>query len=402
MTNDNHLGDWGTQFGMIIAAIEQESRSKSQELRIPRSVGELEDLYVDFNKRIEIDETLLEKAREAFARLENGDMGTRGIWQKAYDVSMKDFEELYQKLGVAKFEHQNGESVYEKMMPAIIKECQEKKIARLSEGASIVEFPNMPPAILVKSNGTTTYFTRDLATIRKRLDEADLQADLYIYEVGVEQTLHFRQVFSAAKRLWPEDLAKVELVHVAHGRLSLPEGKMSTRKGNTIKLEDLIFRAGEEAKDEVIGLGAVKYNELKRSPIMNYVFKWEEALNMEGNSAPYLMYAYVRTRSVLAKASESQESRVKSQELNEDERGMMRWLVRFGEGEIVESAARNFAPQQMCTYLFELAQRFNGFYERNKVIGGENEVLRLLIVKETGKVIKKGLRLLGIEVPEKM
>ncbi len=272
-----------------------------------------------------------------------------------------------------------------------------------SEGAWIVKYLDkdgkeyMPPAMLLKSNGTTTYFTRDLATIKKRLSDPELKSDLYIYEVGTEQTLHFRQVFAAVELLgWAK---KEQFVHVAHGRLALPEGKMSTRKGNTIKLEDLLGRASEAATDERIAVGAVKYNELKRAPEMDYVFKWEETLSMDGNSGPYLQYVYVRCRGVLDKVKEKFGT---TDSLNEDERKLLTSLLRFGEGEIVENAARNFAPQLICTYLFDLAQRFNGFYERNRVGGSENEGFRLLLTAVTGQVIKNGLAMLGIEVVEKM
>lgn len=284
----------------------------------------------------------------------------------------------------------------------------------------------MPPAMLVKSDGSTTYFTRDLATVKMRLNNPGLKSDVYVYEVGGEQRLHLKQVFVAANKLWPEETKNVQFVHVAHGLLSLPEGKMSTRKGNTIKLEDLIFEGwmkswrliaekegyrGENPSDEqknradTISIAAIKFNELKRSPGMDYVFKWDEALSMEGNSAPYLQYVYVRTRGILNKSGEKIDKVMGDNKefTNEDERNLARWLLlRFAEGEVVESAAKNFAPQQLCAYLFETAQKFNGFYERNKVIGVENQSLRLSLTLLAGEVIKKGLEIIGIETVEKM
>jgi len=414
VTNDNHLGDWGTQFGMIVAAVEE----KNLEV-LKMSVTDLENLYVNFNKRIEEVPELKDKAREAFARLEKGDEAARKIWKECIGVSMKEFDDIYGRLGV-EFEHEYGESTYEKMMPAIIEEALDTGVAIKGEGgALIVKFEKdgkeyMPPAMLRKSDGTTTYFTRDLATIRKRLDESDLKSDLYVYEVGSEQTLHFRQVFEAARMLW-EDAQRVEFKHVAHGRMTFGGEKMSTRKGTTIKLEDLIFRAGEEAKkiakervsdnvSEKIGLGAVKYNELRRSPESDYDFRWEEALSMEGNSGPYLQYVYVRTKGILEKAGlQGQALQVVRPGLNNDEKALVRWLVlRIGGGEMVESAAKNFAPHLICQNLFELAQRFNGFYDRNRVIGVEEQGLRLMLVAVTGLVIKSGLEILGIETVEKM
>jgi arginyl-tRNA synthetase len=325
---------------------------------------------------------------------------------------MKEFGEIYKKLDVG-FEHTYGESAFESLMPEVIKLAKEKNISSVGEeGALIVRFEDekgkeeMPPAMLVKSDGSTTYFTRDLATIKFRLTKPELKCDEYIYEVGGEQRLHLKQVFASAKKLWPEETKNVEFVHVAHGLLSLPEGKMSTRKGNTIKLEDLLNKAEEKAVGgAVMSIGAVKYNELKRSPVMNYIFVWDEALSMEGNSAPYLQYVYVRTRGVLNKSGEKIDKVItdKKEFANDDERSLARWLLlRFAEGEVVESAARNFAPQQVCAYLFETAQKFNGFYERNKVVGVENQSLRLALTLLTGEVIKKGLKILGIETVEKM
>ncbi len=398
VTNDNHLGDWGTQFGMIIAAVEEDGVDISK-----MDVAGFEEIYVKFNKKVEVDPQEKDKARDAFARLERGDKRAREIWQKACDISMVEFREIYKKLGVPDFEHEYGESTFLDTMPEVIEEMKNKGVTEESQGAWIVKYLDkngkeyMPPAMLLKSNGTTTYFTRDLATIKKRLSDPELKSDLYIYEVGVEQTLHFRQVFAAAELLgWAK---KEQFVHVAHGRLALPEGKMSTRKGNTIKLEDLLGKAEEAATDERIAIGAVKYNELKRAPEMNYVFKWDEALSMEGNSGPYLQYVYVRCMGILEKVGDKFGTTLS---LNDDERKLLTALLKFGDGEIVEGAARNFAPQQLCAYLFDLAQRFNGFYDRNRVGGSENEGFRLLLTAVTGQVIKNGLALLGIEVVEKM
>lgn len=444
VTNDNHLGDWGTQFGMIIAAIEEDTNFDWESA----DINKLEEIYVTFNKRIEENPELRAMAKDAFLRLEKGDVSARNIWQKSIDISMNEFDEIYKKLNV-EFEHVYGESAFESLMPDVIAQAKEKNISSVGEeGALIVRFEDekgkeeMPPAMLVKSDGSTTYFTRDLATIKMRLTKPELKCDEYIYEVGGEQRLHLKQVFATAKKLWPEETKNVEFVHVAHGLLSLPEGKMSTRKGNTIKLEDLLGKAIEKSIQTIsaranivvpwkmnerinsgesvsrdlninevktvskdVSIGAVKYNELKRSPVMNYIFVWDEALSMEGNSAPYLQYVYVRTRGILNKSGEKINKIIsdKKEFSNDDEKGLARWLLlRFAEGEVVESAAANFAPQQLCAYLFETAQKFNGFYERNKVVGVENQSLRLALTILSGEVIKKGLLILGIETVEKM
>ncbi len=408
VTNDNHLGDWGTQFGMIIAAVEEENLDISN-----MSIGELEELYVRFNTRIAENPDLKEKAREAFLRLEQEDTNARKIWQLAIDVSMKEFNEIYKKLGVS-FENMNGESIYEQEMLQILADLKEKGIATEGErGACIVKFEKdskeyMPLAMVTKSDGATTYLMRDLATIQKRLTDKNLQADLYVYEVGAEQTLHFRQVFEIARMLWPEETKGIRFTHVAHGLLTLPEGKMSTRKGNTIKLEDLITKAGDEAREFVknesvdvdrMAINAIKYNELRRSPELNYVFRWEEALAMEGNSAPYINYAYVRAKKIVDGGSSIVDKQIW---FEGEEKELARLLMKFAEGEVVEEAARNFAPHLVAGYLFEVAKKFNAFYDHNKVLGSEREAKRLALVKAVVEILKKGTELLGIEVVEKM
>lgn len=405
---DNHLGDWGTQFGMIIAAVEEKSLDVSK-----MTVPELEELYVEYNKRIEEeqDDQLKERAREAFLRLEKGEKGARKIWQAAKDVSMEEFDRIYQKLGVT-IEKAYGESYYEPIMPKVIAMMEEKGLVSEGEGgAKIVEFKEnekdiLPPAMLVKSNGTTTYFTRDMATIWFRLfgEDREMHADLYIYEVGAEQTLHLRQVFAAAIKMgW---IKMGQCVHVAHGLMTLPEGKMSTRKGNTIKLEDLLERSkdkaaqmGDKEISDILAISAIKYNELKRSPQSNYIFRWEEALSMEGNSAPYVNYAFVRAKKIIDQ-KDIDENVLAG--FNDDEKKLLRWLVRFSEGEVIQAAAKNYAPQQVCAYLFELAQRFNAFYDKNRVLGEENESQRLVLVKGVMMALKNGLAVLGIEAVEKM
>lgn len=411
VTNDNHLGDWGTQFGMIIAAVEEEKLVVSE-----MTISDLEDLYVRFNRRLEDYPNLRDKAKEAFLRLENGDMDARKIWKESVDISMKEFDEIYSRLGVS-FEHAYGESYFEESMSKIIEIAKNTGVAVDGEnGAVIVKFEKdgkeyMSPAMLVKGDGTTTYFTRDLATIWQRITEEELISDLYIYEVGGEQRLHMRQVFETAKKLWPKETKGRDFVHVAHGLLSLPEGKMSTRKGNTVKLEDLLGRASEEAKDKAegkynekvssqMGINAVKYNELKRSPGMDYVFLWEEALSMSGNSAPYINYAYVRARKMVINIKELTVS--KPLIFEGEEKELARFLMRYLEGEVVQDAANNFGPQILSTYLFELAKRFNGFYDRNKVLGDTREKERVVLVSGVGKVLKHGMNLLGIEMVKEM
>jgi arginyl-tRNA synthetase len=401
---DNHLGDWGTQFGMIIAAVEEKNLEIGQ-----MTIEDLERIYVSYNQRIETEPELQEKAREAFARLEKGEEKARKIWQEAMKISLLEFEKVYEQLGV-KIEKAYGESFYEDKMAKVIEEAKQKSLVRESEGALIMEFEKLPPAMLVKSNGTTTYFTRDLATVWFRLfgDDSDMRADLYIYEVGSGQTLHFKQLFEVVEKLgW---INKDRLVHVAHGWMRLPEGKMSTRKGNLVNmgelLEEAVDKAVELADGEMeiakkVGVGAVIYNELKHAPETDYVFLLEEAMNMEGDSGPYLQYSVVRGRAVLAKAKNDIDHLTFNIDyFGEEERRILRYLYRLSE--VVEVAARTFSPNLVCSYLFELASRFNRFYNKEKIIGSDKEKERLLLTMAVVQVLENGLGVLGVEVPERM
>lgn len=398
---DNHLGDWGTQFGMMVAAIEE------KDLRVADlSVEAMEDLYVSYNKKAKEEEGFLDKAREAFARLENGDEKTRQIWKEMVEKSMEEFDRIYKLLDVS-IGNAYGESAYEQMLPEVIREMKDKGISKLSQGAYIVEFPNMPPAMLVKSNGTTTYFTRDMATIKFRNENPELKADLYVYEVGAEQQLHFQQVFAAAEMMgWGK---KEDFIHIWHGLILGSDGKkMSTRKGTTIKVEEwlkeMVTKAEAINKDSAkkVGIGAVKYFDLKHDPKTSYRFDWEEALRLEGDSGPYLQYAVVRAKAVVEKLAARKISDVSIGEIawQSEETAVLRALYRFPE--VIEDAAKQFAPNLLTTYLFELAKRFNSFYNKHQIVGSEEEVSRLMLTMATAKVLEKGLDVLGIGVPSKM
>lgn len=401
---DNHLGDWGTQFGMIIAAVEE------AELDIEKmSVSEMEALYVDFNERIKKDENLREKAKEAFVRLEKRDKSALAIWKKSIDSSMKEFDKIYDLLGV-KIENAYGEGFYVNMWDEIIEDAKKRGLARESEGALIMDLgEDLPPGMFLKSDGGTTYFTRDLAAIKYRQGNLGLKSDLYVYEVGAEQTLHFKQVFIAAEKLG--FCNKNSLVHVAHGLVLGEDGKkMSTRKGTGMKMEKWLSEAVKKASEinkesaQKVGVGAVKYFDLKHSPQTSYKFKMEDALSLEGNSGPYLQYTAVRCKSVLEKAGDLPTGILPVGELNEEELGVFRWLDRFPE--VVSDAAREFAPNLVCNYLFELAQRFNTFYNKHRILDEtltlEEKSFRLGLTKSVKQVLDNGLGLLGIEIPEKM
>lgn len=402
---DNHLGDWGTQFGVIIAAVELYGIDMDK-----TSVGELERIYVDYNKLIEEDVSYKEKARDAFARLEKREEKAVLIWEKSLAISLAEFDRIYQVLGV-KIDHAYGESHYEELMKDVVIPQVSSKIGKESQGAIIVEFEGMPPAMLVKSNGTTTYFTRDLATIYFRQNNPELKSDLYIYEVGSEQELHFRQVFKAAQMMgWIEE---GQCVHVSHGLMSLPEGKISTRKGRTVNLEELLERSVEEARLKIgedrevdrevvakaVGIGAVKFNELRHTPRSDYVFRFEEALNLEGDSGPYLQYALVRCRAILNQAGEIDNGVF---DFEENERRLVAELSYFGY--VKEVVARTFSPNLLCSYLISLSGEWSSFYNNVRILQSEDEdkKRRVWIVRVTEKVLSEGLEILGIPTLEKM
>lgn len=415
---DNHLGDWGTQFGKLICQIERKNKKekiKNGEL----TINDLEELYVEFHRDMEKDPQLEDEARKWFRKLEDGDPKARKIWQACVDVSLKEFGRIYQLLNV-KIDFAHGESFYLDKMEAVLADCRKKGILQESQGAQVVEIPGEPvPGMLVKSDGATTYLLRDLATIKFRMEEWN--PDLYIYEVGADQTFYFRQVFAVAEKLGYGKPS--QFVHISHGLIRWPTGKFSTRKGDTIHLEEVLSEAIEQAralcqkagvaKDlsekereavaQAVGVGGVKYNDLKQNPKTDVIFDWEQILSLSGNSGPYLQYTYARTQSVQRKAK-SEKRKVKIDDakgcLNAEEIALLRTIYKFPE--IVAEAAGEYSPNLICNFLFDLARKFNHFYDKHRIIGEENEEFRLLLTAAVGQVLKNGLNLLGIRTLERM
>ena len=409
---DNHIGDWGTQFGEIIFQIKRKNLDPKK-----LTVEEMEKLYVEFHKEAEKNPEIIENGKQWFKKLEKGDKEARRIWKICVKKSLKEFEKIYKMLGI-KIDFTLGESFYEPMLKGIIEELKRKKIAKESQGAQIVEFENLPPAILVKSDGTTTYFTRDLATIKYRLKR--WKPNLIIYEVGSEQKLHFQQLFRTVKLLnWTK---KTKFVHVAHGLYRLKGGKFSTRKGKTVHLEEVLKEAIERAKRiveksktspnltkkekekiaKIVGIGAIKYNDLKQHPSKDIIFDWEKILNLKGNSAPYLQYTYVRAKSVFRKAKKFKFC-FQNPELKETELEILRDFVKFPD--ILKEAAFRFSPNLLCDFLFELAKKFNFFYDTLPVLKAKSEKIRnfrLTLTLAVSFLIKNSLNILGISVPERM
>jgi arginyl-tRNA synthetase len=417
---DNHLGDWGTQFGKLIVALKKWGENEPSNF----TIKELEGLYIKFHKEAEKDTSLEDEARAWFKKLEDGDQEARKIWQACVKSSLKEFERIYDLLGV-KIDFILGESFYEDKMDEIVADAQKKGVAKKSEGALVIEVPGIrAPVILLKSDGATTYHTRDLATIEYRV--RTWKPDLYIYEVGAEQTLYFKQVFGAAALLGYGKLE--QFVHIGHGLIRRKEGKFSTRQGMTIHLEEVLQEAMRRARElaqeagiskdlsarvreriaRAVGIGAVKYNDLKQGPERDIIFDWDKILSLEGNSGPYLQYTYARAQSVLRKAGKFHLAGVHPHTFevggfNEEEMAILRTIYKFPE--VVLGAAKNFAPNLICNFLFDLAQKYNNFYNLHPIIKAPSPEIvdfRLALTKSTAQAIKNGLTLLGIEALERM
>lgn len=412
VVGDNHLGDWGTQFGKLLYMLHEKNMIEPKKPK-DFDIAKLEELYVEFHKLVESDPSLEDAARGWFKKLEEGDPEAKEIWQKCVDVSMKEFDRIYKLLGV-KIDFAFGESYYLSEMRQLVEDPAFKNhLSKGEDGAMIINLSKEgieTPLMVFKSDGATTYATRDLATIKFRVRKWD--PDILIYEVGAEQSLHFQQVFAAARLIGLVD-KKVELVHTAHGLYLAPDGKkFSTREGKTVKLEEVLNEAIKRAEKlgnssekvaKEVGIGAIKYFDLMHSVGSNVVFNWEKMMNLEGNSGPYLQYTVARTNSVLAKAKNwkiGSSMKIDNLELKNEELKVLRGLFRFSE--TIEIAAKTYSPSLLCNYLYELASKFNGFYNAERIINSENEEFRLALTFGVGQVLKNGLKLLGIETPERM
>lgn len=412
---DNHLGDWGTQFGKMITAIKRWADKPVTEM----SVEDLEKLYVKFHAEAEAetDESLNEEGQQWFAKLENGDKEAKEIWQMCVDVSLQEFNRVYDLLNVH-IDNAHGEAFYENMLKEIVDEMKKKGLTKESQGALIVELPNMPPAMLLKSDGATTYFTRDMATVKYRLNE--WKPDMSIYEVGADQILHFQQVFAASKLMgWEPPLG---FVHVAHGMFRWNDGKFSTRRGDTIHLSDVIDKAMEEAKKvaekssvnkemsteekekmiEAVAIGAIKFNDLSQDPKKDIIFDWDRVMNLEGDSGPYLQYTYARCQSVLQKSKIVEQKNIGNipEKINAEELALLRELTKLEE-KVIESATR-YNPGVLAEHLLSVARKYNEFYGKHRIINQPEETFRIFLTKSTSSLLHMGLGLLGIKTVEKM
>ena len=410
----NHLGDWGTQFGKLISAYK---RWVDEEALEKDAIAELLRIYVKFHDEAEKDPSLVDEGRMYFKRLENGEEEETALWKRFRELSLKEFNRVYDLLGV-KFDSFAGEAFYNDKMQVVIDELREKNLLTESNGAQVVMLDeyNMPPCIILKEDGATIYATRDLAAANYRKNTYDF--DKCIYVVGTPQALHFKQVFKTLE-LSGKEWAK-DCVHVGFGLVKFADGGMSTRKGKVILLDDLLNESIAKTletineknpelknKEEIakkIGIGAVIFTYLKNSREKDIIFDWKEILSFEGETGPYVQYSYARGNSILERAGDVDLTNVDYSKLNsKEEFELIKSLESFKKN--VHSAIEKLEPSVVTRYVIEVAKLFNKFYNAHSVLNLEDEELkkaRLALVKASLQVIKNGLGLLGIEVVEKM
>ncbi|MFB0971886.1 MAG: arginine--tRNA ligase, partial [Neofamilia sp.] len=407
----NHLGDYGTQFGMLITAYKKWG---DEEAVKANPIPELLKLYVQINQEAENDESLNEESREWFRKLENQDPEAVELWTFFREVSLIEFDRVYKMLGI-EFDSFAGEASYSDKMEPIINEIDDKNMLVESKNAQIVDLEeyNMPPMLIKKSDGSTLYATRDLAAAQYRWDTYHFYKNIYV--VGSQQNLHFKQLFQVLE-LMGKDLAK-DCVHIPFGMVSLPEGTMSTRRGNVIYLEDVLLTAIEKTKEIIkdrdiedkenlaadIGIGAVVFQELFNDRNKDYVFDWDKLLSFEGETGPYVQYTHARICSLLSKGEFDKNSPVDISLLNGDEEfEILKSIYNFED--VIKDAGEKYQPFFITRHIVSLAQAFNKYYASTSILVDDEELknARLMLCYATKTVIKNGLGILGIKAPEKM
>ncbi len=419
---DNHLGDWGTQFGSLIWAYQNWG---DEEKIVQNPIEELKNLYVRFHGESQEKPEIKDEARELFARLENGDAKMLELWKRFRDLSLQDFGRVYEKLGV-KFDLNIGESYFVDQADGLVEECLKKGLcqkAQDSDAIVVEDLDGLPSFLLRKNDGTSLYLSRDLATLIFRIQ--NFQPESILYVVGSEQDLNFKQFFALAKKAgYLSD--GVEAKHISFGMVTVNGKKMSTRRGTLIELDKLMAESIQKSREilqtkgeetdpvelektaEVVGIGAIIYNDLRQSRVKNISFDWKRMLDLEGASAVYLQYSYVRIQSILRKATDgfSGDFEQKIERANFEKRcefDLARKLMFFPE--IIARAQKTDGPHHLCGYLEELAILFNSFYNEVPILKTEDEILRssrLSLSWSVSKVLKIGLNLLSIDLPERM
>jgi arginyl-tRNA synthetase len=423
---DNHLGDWGTQFGMVIWGwknlLDRERLNND-------AIEELVRIYKETNNRATADPEIREAVRQELVKLQAGDPENFSIWRQTVDLSMRDFERVYRVLDIH-YDIQRGESFYNDRLAGVVDRLLKSGIAQISEDAVVVFFPEVPeladkPIIIRKRDGGFNYATTDIATVDYRV--RDLKADTVWYVVGAPQSLHFKQIFEIARR----ENYTADFRHITFGSILGENRKlMKTRSGENVPLHDLLEQGVARARTiideknpsltdaekseiaEIIGIGAIKYADLSQYRMTDYVFSWDKMLSLHGNTAPYLQNAYVRIRSIFRKAAEGSQASPPNEDMSRlptslvlaepAELNLGKKLTQFAE--VVPQVLNDFRPNILANYLFELANTFHAFYEACPVLKAEEPIRssRLALADLTGKVLRKGLELLGIKVPERM
>ena len=409
----NHLGDYGTQFGKLIVAFKLWGNKEAVEAN---PIPELLKLYIQFHDEAEKHPEMEDEARAWFTKLENGDKEAKELWQWFRDESLKEFARVYDLLDI-EFDSYNGESFYSDKMDRVIDIIKDKGLLQESQGTNIVDLEeyNMPPALITKNDGSTLYMTRDLAAALYRKENYDFEKCIYV--VGSQQSLHFQQLFKVLELVgfeWAKDM-----VHVPFGMVALEEGTMSTRKGRVVFLEDVLKQAIEKTKetmlaknpnalnvDEIakqVGVGAVVFQELSNSRIKDYTFSWSRTLSFEGETGPYVQYTHARCCAVLRKAEEEVTTDINYDLLNDvDSAEVLKVIASFNK--TILNAMRKNEPHIITRFVLDLAQAFNKFYHDNSILVEDAQLrkARLALVAATRQALENGLKLLGMQAPERM
>lgn len=411
----NHLGDWGTQFGKLIVAYKKWGSKEAVE---QNGISELMKIYVKFHEEAEKDDTLNDEARAWFVKMEQGDEEALSIWEWFKDISLIEYKRIYELLDVD-FDSYAGESFYRDKTSAVVDELKKKGMLEESEGAFIVDLEeyDMTPCLIMKKDGSSIYATRDLAAIFYRKKTYDFEKCIYV--TGMEQKLHFAQVFKVVE-LMGYEWAKTDLIHVPYGLVSLEGGKLSTRSGNIIYAEDILRESVSKIKEvindknpdlqdkeevaKMVGIGAIIFNDLYNQRIKDVTFSWDKIHSFDGETGPYVQYTYARAASVLRKTGITDVPEEIDSSLLTDEASvsLLKELIRFPE--VVETAAERLEPSVVARFVMSVAQAFNHFYHENQC-NVEDEKLkraRVKLVIIAKKAIKDGLDLLGMKCPEQM
>lgn len=411
----NHLGDWGTQFGKLIVAYKKWGSKEAVE---QNGISELMKIYVKFHEEAEKDDTLNDEARAWFVKMEQGDEEALSIWEWFKDISLIEYKRIYELLDVD-FDSYAGESFYRDKTSAVVDELKKKGMLKESEGAFIVDLEkyDMTPCLIMKKDGSSIYATRDLAAIFYRKKTYDFEKCIYV--TGMEQKLHFAQVFKVVE-LMGYEWAKTDLIHVPYGLVSLEGGKLSTRSGNIIYAEDILRESVSKIKEvindknpdlqdkeevaKMVGIGAIIFNDLYNQRIKDVTFNWDKIHSFDGETGPYVQYTYARAASVLRKTGITDVPEEIDSSLLTDEASvsLLKELIRFPE--VVETAAERLEPSVVARFVMSVAQAFNHFYHENQC-NVEDEKLkraRVKLVIIAKEAIKDGLDLLGMKCPEQM